>query len=407
MGFQTTYILLIILDAQDFYISPRLYFLCLTVIFLAGPITLGYVSHISSRRSVSVVDFLPCLIPILLLLVAPDLISSRGLFEIATEADYNEPAYLALFNFLSLLAGIQVTLYLALATRMVLHMRADWEFYQSKTLPRSWHQTVEALGVIWIVTVLQVISAFLNPAGDSMSIGDIGFILQVIYFISIACKIALFQPAEIHIPARPSLFEAETDYGDASVLPNPAKSTASNKVTNTANVNSSTVPLPVNQPNEEVVKEFKKNEQAKKSTSAAEASEITLETKAPETDTSDQAFGDIGQAFTRIKDAVCDHRWYQQEDLSLVNLAALLETTTHKLSEIINKGSGQSFYEFINGLRISHAAQCLIERPDDTITDIYFDAGFTSKSTFYNTFKKQYGCTPTQYRKQHQATEPE
>ncbi|CAA0125331.1 HTH-type transcriptional regulator ChbR [BD1-7 clade bacterium] len=394
MGFQTAYILLIILDAQDFYISPRLYFLCLTVIFLVGPITLGYVSHISSRRSVSIVDFIPSLVPILLLLVAPDLISSGGLFQIASASDYNHPNYLALFNFLSLLAGIQVTLYLALATRLVMRMRADWEFYQSKTLPRSWYQTVEALGVIWVVTVLQVISAFLNPAGDSVSIGDVGFILQVIYFISIACKTALFQPAETHIPARPSLFEAETDYADASVLSNPAEPTS------TAVANTRSVPLPVNQTNVEVVKESKESEQAKESTSAAEASEITLETEAPETDTPGQTSDDIGQAFTRIQDAVCDHRWYQQEDLSLVNLAALLETTTHKLSEIINKGSGQSFYEFINGLRISHAAQCLIKQPNDTITDIYFDAGFTSKSTFYNTFKKQYGVTPTQYRKQ-------
>lgn len=101
-----------------------------------------------------------------------------------------------------------------------------------------------------------------------------------------------------------------------------------------------------------------------------------------------------------IKEKVLSQALHLQSDLTLGALAQALNTTPHKLSIAINTGLGVTFYEFINDLRCRYAAQALIEFPEKTITDVLYEAGFTAKSTFYHHFKKAYGKTPSQYRKQ-------
>ena len=90
---------------------------------------------------------------------------------------------------------------------------------------------------------------------------------------------------------------------------------------------------------------------------------------------------------------------YLDNTLTLDNLANRLDLKPYILSECLNKGVGQSYYQFVNGYRVKTAKEMLTTEPQMTITDIYEFCGFSSRSTFYSLFKKHVGCTPSDYRK--------
>ena len=61
----------------------------------------------------------------------------------------------------------------------------------------------------------------------------------------------------------------------------------------------------------------------------------------------------------------------------------------------------QSFYDFVNGYRVRYV-QRRIESEDARnlkLLSLALDAGFASKSTFNDVFKKQTGRTPSDYRR--------
>lgn len=95
-----------------------------------------------------------------------------------------------------------------------------------------------------------------------------------------------------------------------------------------------------------------------------------------------------------------DRPW-QNSELTLADLAKRLATTPHKLSEVLNSLLTQTFYDFVNGYRVREV-QRLIGSPKGrnlTILSLAIDAGFASKSTFNDVFKKHTGKTPSEYRR--------
>ncbi len=72
--------------------------------------------------------------------------------------------------------------------------------------------------------------------------------------------------------------------------------------------------------------------------------------------------------------------------------------TPEYLCKTFRKYLGQSPTEFINELRINHAARLLADS-DLGISEIAFELKFQSLSRFYHLFKRQYACTPVEYRK--------
>lgn len=93
-------------------------------------------------------------------------------------------------------------------------------------------------------------------------------------------------------------------------------------------------------------------------------------------------------------------RAYLEPDITLYKLAESLSILPRDLSLLINRHFGINFYEFINKYRIEEAKKMLLapEHKNTTITDIYLDVGFNSKSVFYTFFKKFEGVTPSKYR---------
>lgn len=102
----------------------------------------------------------------------------------------------------------------------------------------------------------------------------------------------------------------------------------------------------------------------------------------------------------QIEDAMRAEKPYLMPDITLDMLAEKLSIPAKDLSMIINRHFGVHFYEFINGYRIEEATRLLAasDQKHKTITDIYLEVGFNSKSVFNTFFKKIVGQTPSQYR---------
>lgn len=92
---------------------------------------------------------------------------------------------------------------------------------------------------------------------------------------------------------------------------------------------------------------------------------------------------------------------YSKSDLTLQKLAAMLEISTHHLSQIINERLNQNFFDFINSYRIEDAKQKLLSQDfrNYTILAIAEECGFNSKSSFNTAFKKFTDQTPSEFRK--------
>lgn len=88
--------------------------------------------------------------------------------------------------------------------------------------------------------------------------------------------------------------------------------------------------------------------------------------------------------------------------LSLKELATQINLPARELSGIINQGTQQSFFDFINSYRIQFAQDKIRTTTDDklTILEVMYAAGFNSKSSFNTAFKKHTKLTPTQWKKQ-------
>jgi YesN/AraC family two-component response regulator len=92
---------------------------------------------------------------------------------------------------------------------------------------------------------------------------------------------------------------------------------------------------------------------------------------------------------------------YLEPELTLDQLASRLSLKPRILSQTINEILGQNFFDFINRFRIKEASRLLTNPPDEktTIQEIYYEAGFHSKSSFNTLFKKYTGLTPREFRK--------
>lgn len=93
-------------------------------------------------------------------------------------------------------------------------------------------------------------------------------------------------------------------------------------------------------------------------------------------------------------------RLYADSRLDLQALSQRSGWPPNYISQALNQGLGQNFFEFTNGHRVEAARHCLADADDArTILDIALACGFGSKSTFNTVFKRMTGLTPSEYRR--------
>lgn len=102
-----------------------------------------------------------------------------------------------------------------------------------------------------------------------------------------------------------------------------------------------------------------------------------------------------------------EHSIFMDSSLTLDNLAARIAVPRHHLSEVLNMHIGKSFYQYLNEYRIYYVAEIMRRQRKDgivlNILSLAFEAGFHSKSSFNQYFKKVMGCTPSAYLRNNKA----
>ncbi|CAL2083848.1 helix-turn-helix domain-containing protein [Tenacibaculum sp. 190524A02b] len=96
---------------------------------------------------------------------------------------------------------------------------------------------------------------------------------------------------------------------------------------------------------------------------------------------------------------------YKNSSLKLEDVALKLGVSKHQLSQVLNEYTGKNFTQYINAYRIEEAKVLIVENDKFTLEAIGKEAGFNSKTTFYNAFKKIEGVTPAVYKKQHKRSD--
>lgn len=107
---------------------------------------------------------------------------------------------------------------------------------------------------------------------------------------------------------------------------------------------------------------------------------------------------DYQSLFSNLDQQIRQHRWFSLPRLSLHQLSELSGMSTRDISRSINLAGGLSFNDYINRHRIEHIKHTLAADPNTNLTKLAFSAGFSSKATFNQSFKKMTGTTPSAYR---------
>jgi AraC-like DNA-binding protein len=94
-----------------------------------------------------------------------------------------------------------------------------------------------------------------------------------------------------------------------------------------------------------------------------------------------------------------NHAYYLNPNLTLPELAKIMEVSPEYLSKVLNRILNKHFYDFVNYYRIeAFKLKCqLPENKNLTLISLAYDSGFNSKATFNRVFKQMTDMTPGQY----------
>ena len=99
-----------------------------------------------------------------------------------------------------------------------------------------------------------------------------------------------------------------------------------------------------------------------------------------------------------LEDLVEKQQLYLNKNLTLADLAHALNTNRTYISSYLSQTIGQTFYDYINQLRIDRVSiPMLKEHPEFTLDYVAEKSGFASISTFRRAFIKLTGHTPRQF----------
>lgn len=89
------------------------------------------------------------------------------------------------------------------------------------------------------------------------------------------------------------------------------------------------------------------------------------------------------------------------EPLSVEDIGKAVGLHPNYAMSLFKKAFGTTLIDYLTHHRISHA-QRLLATTDEKIVNVAFNSGFNSISRFNETFRRACGCTPREYRVQHE-----
>ncbi|MFA0012549.1 helix-turn-helix domain-containing protein [Vibrio lentus] len=106
---------------------------------------------------------------------------------------------------------------------------------------------------------------------------------------------------------------------------------------------------------------------------------------------------DVTQIVAKFDALMREHQVFKDPDLSLNRLARKLGIPARKISSAVNQTHNENISKVINTYRVEYA-KTLLKQSDETITDIFLNSGFQTKSNFNREFSRITGQTPSEYR---------
>ncbi len=90
---------------------------------------------------------------------------------------------------------------------------------------------------------------------------------------------------------------------------------------------------------------------------------------------------------------------YKNANLTLDELAEMMQINSNQLSQVINGQEGRTFYHYVNSFRIREflVASATADSRKFTYAGLANECGFQSKTTFNKYFKMETGKTPSDY----------
>ena len=87
-------------------------------------------------------------------------------------------------------------------------------------------------------------------------------------------------------------------------------------------------------------------------------------------------------------------------DLSLHRIAAIASFSPFHFHRIFKTITGETLNDCVTRRRVEKSASSLLHKKDMSITELSFQNGFNNNSSFTRAFKRFYGISPTEFRKQ-------
>lgn len=96
---------------------------------------------------------------------------------------------------------------------------------------------------------------------------------------------------------------------------------------------------------------------------------------------------------------------FRQQGFTIQDLSNQTGIPVYQLSPLINQHFKKNFTSWVNHHRIRYFLEHAVENQHMTLEALANDAGFTSRSSFINSFKKEKGMTPREYLRNLQSPE--
>lgn len=116
----------------------------------------------------------------------------------------------------------------------------------------------------------------------------------------------------------------------------------------------------------------------------------------------DQPLANASKKLEELNVLMDTEKPYINQKLKLDDLAAQSGLSKHSLSKLLNEEYRYGFAQYVKEFRVKEAKQLIHTRNELSLEGIGFEAGFSSKSSFFDAFKKITNSTPSEYRKAQQ-----
>jgi adenylate cyclase len=111
--------------------------------------------------------------------------------------------------------------------------------------------------------------------------------------------------------------------------------------------------------------------------------------------------GDVEKYYAQLEKYITTEKPFLQANLSLRELAKMIDIHPNYLSELLNEKMGKNFSAYINYYRVEEFKK-IAQNPKNShisLLGLAYESGFNSKTAFNTFFKKETGMTPKQYLK--------